>query len=297
MRKKKEHSSQCADWMNTYSDMVTLLLTFFVLLFAMSSMSSEKWKKIATAINARAGVSATSSAISQNANGLNGLQLSSLASVPSEASSSETNVVVDKVRNFDDLYPYFKNYIEKNNLENEIVLYRGDGYNFFSFRSTIFFNGDSAVLQPGGKKILDFLCDAISGIPDQIGEIRFYGHTAKVSATDTASRQAFDRGLSDDRAMNVLLYVQSKKIISGRKMVSAGYGEYWPIVKDDGTEETRAKNRRVEIYISKAGKTDNILPEIYNNMATSSSSSTTNTVNSGSAAKTSSETSAASAVN
>ena len=294
MRKKKEHSSQCADWMNTYSDMVTLLLTFFVLLFAMTSINSEKWKNLVTALNTRAGVHATSSAISQNANGL---QLSSLASVPSKTSSSETDVVVDKVRNFDDLYFYFKNYIEKNNLENGITLYRGDSYDFFSFQSTVFFNGDSAVLQPGGKKILDFLCDAISGIPDQIGEIRFYGHTAKVSATDTASRQAFDRGLSDDRAMNVLLYVQSKKIIGGKKMVSAGYGEYWPIVKDDGTEATRAKNRRVEIYISKTGKTDNILPEIYNSMETSSSSSTMNTGNSGSAAKASSETSVASAMN
>ena len=273
MRRKKERSSQCADWMNTYADMVTLLLTFFVLLFAMSNMSTERWKKIANAINARAGNSPISSGASVNPQTINGTRFSSpLTSVSPEVNQSSSGLPVDKVRNFDDLYPYFKNYLAKSGRGDEVALYRGDGYTFFSFRSTVFFSGDSSNLQPGGKQVLDVLCNAISGIPDQIGEIRFYGHTAKISATDTPARQAFDRGLSDDRAKNVLLYVQSKNIIGGDKMVSEGFGEYWPIAKDDGTEATRARNRRVEIYISKTGNAGDILPQIYNSMGLTGSS-------------------------
>ncbi len=276
MRKKKEQSSACADWMNTYSDMVTLLLTFFVLLFSMSSISAQKWKKLANAINERSGTTTTAAAAQKG-------NKKSNASAAA-AASSKTSSNVNEVNSFDGLYPYFKNYVVKNHLQNEISLYKGNGYTFFSFQSNVFFNGDSAEIKPDGKKILDFMCDAISGIPDQIGEIRFYGHTAKVSATDTTERQAFDRELSDDRAKNVLIYVQSKKIINGKKMSSTGYGEYWPVAKEDGTEASLAKNRRVEIYIAKAGKISDPLQQIYSDISRSSSSATSSVAASGSSA-------------
>lgn len=273
MRKKKKSSSQCANWLDTYSDMVTLLLTFFVLLFSMTTMNAEKWKKLVSALQTRNGTAPTSAA-SVN---LNNLVLPKTSSSSAKTSSASASAVknVNKVTNFDDLYPYFKNYVVKNNLQTQVGIYKGNGYTFLSFRNSIFFSGDSAALQPQGKKLLDFLCDAMSGIPNQIGEVRFYGHTAKVSDTNTTERQAFDRGLSSDRAKNVLLYVQSKRIIGGEKMVSEGYGEYRPFVKDDGTEATRAKNRRVEIYISKVGKTQDELQQIYDsiNKASGTSSS------------------------
>ncbi|HCW80608.1 MAG TPA: hypothetical protein DG942_05830 [Ruminococcaceae bacterium] len=280
MRKKKEQSSACADWMNTYSDMVTLLLTFFVLLFSMSTISEQKWKKLATAINERAGATTTTVAAQK---GNNKSSAGAAAAVP-KAASSKTSSDVNEVNSFDDLYPYFKNYVIKNHLQNEISLYKGNGYTFFSFQSNVFFSGDSSVIKPDGKKILDFMCDAISGIPDQIGEIRFYGHTAKVGATDTTERQAFDRELSDDRAKNVLIYVQSKKIISGKKMSSTGYGEYWPVAKEDGTEASLAKNRRVEIYIAKAGKISDPLQQIYSDINRSGSSAASSAAASGSSA-------------
>lgn len=271
MRKKKEHSSQCANWLDTYADMVTLMLTFFVLLFSMTTMSASKWKQLVGAIQSKRGT--TQATVAGAASG-NAKALEAAASSPTVSQQlSDDGKTVDKVTKFDDLYPYFKNYVNKNNLGGQIGLYKGNGYTFLSFQNSIFFNGDSAELLPQGKKMLDFLCDAMSGIPNQIGEIRFYGHTAKVSSTDTYERQAFDRGLSDDRAKNVLLYVQGKKVISGDKMVSEGYGEYRPMVKDDGTEATRAKNRRVEIYISKTGETQDILQQIYNDINSGSRAS------------------------
>lgn len=276
MKRKKREGGSCANWLDTYSDMVTLLLTFFVLLFSMTTMNSEKWKKLVTALQLKAGTSPVSATVDLSKVKAEQLTTSSQTASgkgQSSAVSSKSDASVTSVSDFDDLYPYFRNYIIKNNLQDEVGVYKGDGYTFLSFRNSIFFSGDSASLQPKGEKILNFMCSAIAGIPKQIGEIRFYGHTAKVSATDTAERQAFDRGLSADRAKNVLLYVQGKKVIGGEKMVSEGYGEYRPIVKDDGTEATRAKNRRVEIYISKVGKTEDVLEKIYGDINASSSAS------------------------
>ncbi|OCN03151.1 hypothetical protein A7X67_13550 [Clostridium sp. W14A] len=264
MRKKKQDdSSGGPSWLDTYADMVTLLLTFFVLLFSMSTLNSSKWQKLVVALSANIAKTQVNSeqqvVIDPSSNVVS---KAPSAAAPDEGLGEESKPV-DKVTDFDQLYAYLKKYIEDNHLDSSVKIYKGDGYTFLSFRNSIFFDGDSSNLRPQGKVILDYLCDAMSNIPDQIGEIRFYGHTAKVSATNTPERQAFDRGLSDDRAKNVLLYVQAKGIISGAKMVSEGYGEYRPIIPDDGTEATRAKNRRVEIYLSKTGKTVDVLDKVY----------------------------------
>ncbi|QAT50682.1 hypothetical protein EQM14_13440 [Caproiciproducens sp. NJN-50] len=272
MRKKKQDdSSGGPSWLDTYADMVTLLLTFFVLLFSMSTLNSSKWQKLVLALTANVAKNPVNSEqqVVIDPSALTASRAPD-AAASDEGLGQESQPLVDKVTNFDQLYAYLKNYIEKNHLDDNVKIYKGDGYTFLSFRNSIFFDGDSSVLRTQGKVILDYLCNAMANIPDQIGEIRFYGHTAKVSATNTPERQAFDRGLSDDRAKNVLLYVQAKGIIGGAKMVSEGYGEYRPIVPDDGTEATRAKNRRVEIYISKNGTTDDVLEKVYEEINASS---------------------------
>ena len=46
MRRKKTLASVSNEWMNTYADMVTLLLCFFILLFTMSTIEKEKWQAL-----------------------------------------------------------------------------------------------------------------------------------------------------------------------------------------------------------------------------------------------------------
>ncbi len=41
--KKRGGGPEGGSWMDTYGDLVTLLLTFFVLLYSMSTMDSAKW--------------------------------------------------------------------------------------------------------------------------------------------------------------------------------------------------------------------------------------------------------------
>ena len=49
MRKKR--SGGGANWMDTYGDMVTLLLCFFVMLYSMSTLDQEKWIALVESFN------------------------------------------------------------------------------------------------------------------------------------------------------------------------------------------------------------------------------------------------------
>lgn len=49
MAKKQREEPNTSEWMNTYSDLVTLLLCFFVLLFSMSTINAEKWENFVKA--------------------------------------------------------------------------------------------------------------------------------------------------------------------------------------------------------------------------------------------------------
>ncbi len=252
MKRKINDSSSGYNWMDTYGDMVTLLLTFFVLLYSMSTIDSNKWKVLVTALTGRY----VQTAQTDDKGG-------GIADLPSGA-IGEVDKKVDEVIEFDDLYYYLKQYVEEQDIGSEVNLHKGDGYTFITFQNNIFFDGDSAVLRPQAKEILDFLGDAIKGITDQIGEIRAYGHTARAGNADQPNTVEGDRVLSSLRAVNVIIHLQKKNIMEPSKMVSEGYGETRPIAPHDGTEKTRIKNRRVEIYISKADKSNITLEKIYN---------------------------------
>ncbi|MDF1494248.1 OmpA/MotB family protein [Caproiciproducens sp. CPB-2] len=281
-RKKADPGGGGPNWLDTYADMVTLLLTFFVMLFAMSTMDATKWQKLVKAFSTNKQAAATmEQAIQSDAlNSDSGSYFdadASASNVSSESGQGEeagSGDGSDQVTDFDSLYKYLNDYVHKNGLQDSVQVHKEDNYTFLTFQNSIFFNGDSSELRDDGKKILDFVCDGIKNIPDQIGEIRFYGHTARAGNSTTTTAQAFDRALSSDRAKNVLLYVQLKNIIDPAKMVSEGYGEYRPIVPHDGTEATRAKNRRVEIYISKAGKVSSVLDEVYKDIGSADSKGT-----------------------
>ena len=264
-RKKPNEGEGGPNWLDTYADMVTLMLTFFVMLFAMSSMDSSKWKKLVTAFAAKQ-TTTTSSSVQQVVMNQNPTDSQISAALIAAGSSGKGNTASSSSKqgmDFDDLYQYIKSYVDQKGMGSSVEVHKGDGYTFITFQNSIFFNGDSAVVRDNGKTILDYICTGLKQVSGQVGEMRFYGHTAQADDKQTQEALAFDRKLSTDRASNVLLYVQYKNIIDPKKMVSEGYGEYRPIVPHDGTEATRVKNRRVEIYISKAGSSSRTLDDIY----------------------------------
>lgn len=224
--KKKHSGGGGANWMDTYGDMVTLLLCFFVMLYSMSSMDQQKWMALVESFNPDAETQQTSGG--------------------SQATDQLTQEQVDA--DIQTLYQAMEQYVQQENLTSQVSITKGSGYVFVSFDDTVFFDGDSYTLLDEGKKILDQVAQSIAGVSDSIDEIRVLGHTAQASA-DKPNRPEVDRFLATNRAAVVTVYLQEKNIIDPARLVSVGYGQWRPVA-DNTTADGRAQNRRVELLVT-----------------------------------------------
>jgi outer membrane protein OmpA-like peptidoglycan-associated protein len=102
------------------------------------------------------------------------------------------------------------------------------------------FNADSAVLLPGETAKLDKLGEILLKYRDR--DILVGGHTALAGTAE--GRQ----WLSRERAAAVADYLIKRKVRDADRIVVRGFGAEQPL-GDNGTEEGRRRNRRVEITI------------------------------------------------
>lgn len=233
MKRNKRGGSGGANWMDTYGDMVTLLLCFFVMLFAMSTMDQQKWQQIVQSLNPEAVQEATEEVPAGQ----------SIVSMP-DPELTQAQVEQD----IENLYQAMKQYIESAGMSQSISIGKGSGYVFISFDDTVFFNGDSYVLLDTGKQILDQVAASIANVSESIDEIRVLGHTAQADP-DSPNNPEVDRFLASNRSAVVTVYLQEKNVIDPACLVSVGYGQWRPVAKND-TRESRAHNRRVEIIVT-----------------------------------------------
>ena len=152
-RKKSEEGG--SNWMDTYGDMVTLLLCFFVLLYSISSVDQSKWIKLVESFNPEA------------------KKVSQIVTDTEVEADDEVpgGVNADEQAAFDELHDRLKQAVQDAGIESEVELTKGDGYSFVRFRDTMFFDGDSSIIRPEGKQILDIFAAAIAPAGDiiQIG--------------------------------------------------------------------------------------------------------------------------------
>lgn len=248
MQKKPRKPVDKNAWMNTYSDMVTLLLCFFVLLFSVSSVDSAKWTILVKALN-------------PNATDVSQIVTENIQSQGPDPFNTGGDALMSEVTEFQDLFYQMQDYIIENKLSGDIEIHQGDGYTFIVFRNDVFFDGDSSILKQRGKEVLTFLASGIKPIQNQINEMRILGHTNQADP-NKPNPISGDRFLSSDRATRVLVFLQKKNIIDPKKLISIGYGQHYPIASFI-TPKDRAKNRRVEILITESNKVSITLEEVY----------------------------------
>jgi chemotaxis protein MotB len=116
-----------------------------------------------------------------------------------------------------------------------------------SFKGDILFESGEHQLRQEGKQLLEAVFPILSKSTEQ-NDIFIAGHTDDVPIREDA-RDRYESNwiLSTYRAIEVVNYLVEKGM-SPQRMTAAGYGEFNPIA-DNSTDEGKAKNRRVELFI------------------------------------------------
>ena len=229
--------------MDTYGDMVTLLLCFFVLLYSMSNISEEAWKNLVMSFNPNAVPTETETRGGGGPSADGDEQ--GVAPAPEEA----TQDAVDQ--DIENLYQAISQYISEANISESVSVSKDGGRVYVTFNGTTFFKGDSDALTAEALPILDNMASMLTDVAYSIDEVRVTGHTAQYSP-DSPNDAVTDRILSSSRAARVTAYIQNNSnsnVLDPTKLVSEGRGQWQPIATND-TEEGRSQNRRVEMVIS-----------------------------------------------
>ena len=236
--KKKKSGGGGANWMDTYGDMVTLLLCFFVLLYSMSTISEDNWKAIVQSFNPTAveDIRATTGAGGPDADNTG------------ETGHESVEEMQEKVdQDMEELLEQIQQFVQQQNLQDAVTVSQNGGKIFITFSQSVFFAGESAVIRKEAYPILDGVSDMLSSVAGSLDEVRVQGHTAR--AGQGPNNVVNDRTLSSNRAANVIIYIQEHSVVPPSCLVSEGFGEWRPVAPND-TAENRAKNRRVEMIVS-----------------------------------------------
>lgn len=229
---KEDHSN---DWLSTYSDMVTLLLTFFVLLYASSSADEVKWQYIYQAFQSHGKY------LNKYVDSPNPTPDEGEGTASEQPSAGGAGVLPQTT---DELYHYIAQYISENDLSDSVSVENGAAHLNIRFDNNVFFEPNSAVLTQEGKDLLDGISPGINAVKASIKTCTVNGHTAKaVSAVN-------DWDLSSERAVSVVKYMDFRKVLESEQFRTKGSGYAEPIADND-TIEGMAKNRRVEMVILK----------------------------------------------
>lgn len=268
-RKKKAETPAPGSpaWMTTFSDLMNLLLTFFILLFSMSSVDAAKFEEIAASLNASFSIfDGGQPSITEG--GLIASGVSQLTQLDNYHQSMGTNqdeedtnsdLSQDEIKDkYDEIQSDATEELGgkvEEDLENEGLMsgqYEGfiemqitSQYVSLTLNGSILYDSGKAEIKAEAADFMDKLGDVLMKYGDNLVEIRGYTDTIPVKA---GGKYADNMELSQARAYSVYKYLVKQKDMSEDMMECSGRGEQDPVATND-TAEGRALNRRVEIRI------------------------------------------------
>lgn len=269
MAKRKEDTPPAGSpaWMATFSDLMNLLLCFFVMLFAMSSIEEAKLQEFVAAMNNTFSVfDGGASAIGDGfliSNGVSQLnELDQYINSTGKTADSETDgedfqdyemspeameeILQDKMlEENEERVEEIEEALTESDIADEVEVSFTAQYVKLTMNGGLLFDSGSAQLKDDAKLIIDKV-GLILERYGNAGTIEIEGHTDNVPMK--SAQYPSNEELSSARALSVFYYLMDSTTLNPLNLKHAGMGERVPIA-DNSTPEGRSRNRRVEILI------------------------------------------------
>ena len=265
-KKKHEHEDHVNHeaWAIPYGDLVTLLLAFFVVMYATSSVNEGKYKVLSDSLNAAfRGAPRTMEPIpvgdkpakAKADDTVAGVKPGQIMKLEAERAAEQKNqqTLADNAalqghlqQMSDDLETAMQELID----QEMIRIQRAPSWVEVEIKADILFPSGSAEIESSAMAVLDRIAVILAARPYPL---RIEGHTD--TRPIRTSQFPSNWELSAARAARIVRLFETHGIASSR-MVVAGMGENRPLA-DNSTEEGRNRNRRVTIVILGKPPADN----------------------------------------
>jgi chemotaxis protein MotB len=264
-RKNRNHQAHenHERWLITYADLITLLLVFFIIMYAMSKIDMAKYTVLAQALSFQFQKADTPLPNGKGVLGQVGKTTSDSDKNKAnpEQDDTKTGNNAEAMKQFDkttqnqydqdkknqdlqDLLKKITAYIDQNQLQSQVKAEDTERGIAITLNDLLLFDLGKADLKPAAYPVLDKLAGFISTLKTKVS---IEGHTDNLPLA--AGNPLKDNwGLSNARSLSVLWYFKYVDKLDDKNLVSTGYGDTKPIAPND-TEANRQQNRRVEIVV------------------------------------------------
>ncbi len=219
-------------WMATFSDLATLLLTFFVLLLSFAELNVQEFKEMLGSVKEAFGVSTQEQGLHSSFTNTP-IVLSQTQSWPEGAQQQREKE--------DDALEELEKLIEENELEDAVEIEADTGGVIIRIREQLLFPSGSADLNLGrAGEVLSKVAD-LGDVFER--EISIEGHTDDRPISNARFPSNWE--LSSARATRVLRYFLTETGVDRGRLRVSGYADTHPVAPND-SDAGRARNRRVE---------------------------------------------------
>lgn len=234
----EEEGGGIPEWMATFADLVTLLMCFFVLMFAMSTIQEETFKELVQSLKSALGVQEVPETGTREGLVMPSIESESSNEKKDDHAMDELGGMVQK--EVEEIVSDVKELVMFNKLGGNVKVEENDEGAVITISDVLLFKAGAGAMNEKGLPVMAKIAKVLKQFSYPI---KVAGHTDNIPIR--TSRFPSNWELSATRASDVVRFLITQGV--NPVLLSAeGRAEFSPIV-DNKTAKNRARNRRVEI--------------------------------------------------
>lgn len=242
LKKKHEEHENLERWLVSYADFITLLFAFFVVMYALSSINTSKYKALAESLKASFNYEQTRENYPKPKSTSMGTTPIQIAPRKPEIAPAEELQREQARATMKAIAASVQEALDKLVKEGKVKITETVRGISIEINASVLFDTAKADLHKESVEVLKAVAAVLAA---QTNQIQVEGHTDNLKINSTVYPSNWE--LSAARAGSVIRLLEANGV-AGSRMVAIGYADQRPVTSND-TEDGRGKNRRVNIMV------------------------------------------------